>query len=487
MSMLAKLEIGASNDRFEQEAERVADQVMRMPDSAALLAASARAGSAHGLVQRMCEECAEEERALQRDPLPGTPAPPRTSAPGGIPALRGRGQPLSAAERAFFEPRFGHDFGAVRIHADARAADMADAVHARAFTVGSHIVFASGRFAAGTQAGRRLLAHELTHVVQQQGGERMPVLQRQQIQPTCNGTAYDPTRQCCCDYRVIPGPCPTGTDGCAHPTTRDNEYDGCSVPPKSWEPGWKWESDPAHKDNPGRARDTWFSDPSIHGTQIQDFEPKLPCDVHDKCYQTCGSDRRVCDEQLFRDARAVCDNSLGGRSRFRTKSYERCIKAVETAKAYLSLGSWISFNQRQREYCGCCPPPVARGAAEILFGTGRSELDSTAQTTLTECVERHRALLESGAFDLTLIGHASRIGSEQTNQTLSEQRIAAVRAGIEERLGAPLTHVDVFALGEQLAEQEGRTERDDSAGDRKVEITIVGTAPPSRGRLDRRR
>jgi hypothetical protein len=84
--------------------------------------------------------------------------------------LQSPGQPLDAATRAFMEPRFGHDFGQVRVHTDARAAESARAVNASAYTVGRDIVFASGHFAPGTQAGRHLLAHELTHVVQQAPG-----------------------------------------------------------------------------------------------------------------------------------------------------------------------------------------------------------------------------------------------------------------------------------------------------------------------------
>ena len=76
-------------------------------------------------------------------------------------------QPLSSQERAFFEPRFGHDFSRVRLHSDARSAEMADALNAEAFTVGHNIYFGRGKLMPGTSESDRLLAHELTHVVQQ--------------------------------------------------------------------------------------------------------------------------------------------------------------------------------------------------------------------------------------------------------------------------------------------------------------------------------
>jgi hypothetical protein len=83
--------------------------------------------------------------------------------------LRTPGQQLDATTRAEMEPHFGHDFSEVRVHSSADAALSAEALNANAYTVGSHIVFGSGRFALATQDGRRLLAHELAHVVQQEG------------------------------------------------------------------------------------------------------------------------------------------------------------------------------------------------------------------------------------------------------------------------------------------------------------------------------
>ena len=88
--------------------------------------------------------------------------------------LRSPAHPLEAATREFMEPRFGHDFGAVRIHADAKAAESAKAVNALAYTVGRDVVFSAGRYSPATADGRRLLGHELTHVVQQTSGGAPP-------------------------------------------------------------------------------------------------------------------------------------------------------------------------------------------------------------------------------------------------------------------------------------------------------------------------
>jgi hypothetical protein len=116
-----------------------------------------------------CEDCAEKETKLQRQAAGAGPAiaPPIVHE-----VLRSPGQPLDADTRAFMEPRFGHDFRAVRIHTDPLAAESARAVQAEAYTVGRHLVFGAGRYQPRFPMGRSILAHELTHVVQQAGDTR---------------------------------------------------------------------------------------------------------------------------------------------------------------------------------------------------------------------------------------------------------------------------------------------------------------------------
>ncbi|MEA2563869.1 MAG: hypothetical protein QOH06_5373 [Acidobacteriota bacterium] len=166
-----KLTVGAPGDAYEREADQVADQVMRMPEPGVqrMCSECEEEREGQGVVQRMCAECEEEMHAKEE--------PGRTpSVPGGFEprfaALRGSGQPPSAAERSFFEPRFGNDFAGVRLHTGPAAGELARSVHARAFTLGDSIVFGSGQYSPGTSAGRRLLAHELAHTVQQSGGAR---------------------------------------------------------------------------------------------------------------------------------------------------------------------------------------------------------------------------------------------------------------------------------------------------------------------------
>ena len=151
----AKLKVGQLGDKYEQEADRVADAVMRMPERQ---------------VQRQAEEEEKEEEEIQTKPLPSQTSEVVSDVETSINSIRGGGQPLPGSTRAFFETRFGQDFSQVRLHTDARAADAARAVNARAFTTGQDVVFGAGQYAPGTEHGRRLMAHELTHVIQQYGG-----------------------------------------------------------------------------------------------------------------------------------------------------------------------------------------------------------------------------------------------------------------------------------------------------------------------------
>jgi hypothetical protein len=163
------LTVSHPHDRHEREADRVADAVMRMSDTDAARRPPV-SSSGHGI----------QRRAASAEPRPAHHGP---SLHARLDSLEGRGTPLPASERAFFEPRFGYDFSGVRVHADRAARDTAHAFSARAFTYGNDIVFGSGEYAPGTPSGRKLLAHELSHVVQQNSGRaiRQKMVQRREL------------------------------------------------------------------------------------------------------------------------------------------------------------------------------------------------------------------------------------------------------------------------------------------------------------------
>lgn len=190
-----KLKIGAPNDKYEQEADRVADQVMRMPEPKVQrqsleeeddqIQAKSPDTPVTSLIQRQPEE--EEEEELQTKSLiqrqeseneeeellqtkSGHGKTPRhsTDIVSQIQDLKSsRRQALDPLTRAFMESRLGKDFSQVRIHTGNRAAETAKAINAKAFTLGRDIVFGSGQYQPNNVEGKRLLAHELVHVGQQ--------------------------------------------------------------------------------------------------------------------------------------------------------------------------------------------------------------------------------------------------------------------------------------------------------------------------------
>ena len=166
----AKLRISQPGDPFEQEADRVADQVMRMPLDETLSPAPPqihRKCSACASGGAPCSKCAGEEEDLHIDrKANGAGTDSESSVADNFLSGLGPGQPLDSSTRAFFEPRFRRDFSAVRIHADSRAAESARAIDARAFTLNSKIVFGQGHYKPSSSQGLMLLSHELVHVLQ---------------------------------------------------------------------------------------------------------------------------------------------------------------------------------------------------------------------------------------------------------------------------------------------------------------------------------
>ena len=183
-----KLAIGAVNDPLEHEADRTADRVMRMPNPSALIPTTQpdnqlqRKCSCGSTATGECDSCQKErEGILQRS---SSAAPPAEYAPPIVhDVLRSPGQPLDPSTRAFFEPRLGFDLSGVRTHVGSQASESAQRVNAIAYTMGNDIVFREGAYSPNTAQGRRLLAHELTHVAQKSvGATRTPTVQRQEDQ-----------------------------------------------------------------------------------------------------------------------------------------------------------------------------------------------------------------------------------------------------------------------------------------------------------------
>lgn len=185
----AKLTVSQPADAHEQEADRVASVVMRMPSNEVVDKSADPSTASPAKAQRRCTECEEEKHKaipqVQRKEQAADRPPLTSRAAANIQNLRGGGSALPAATRAFFEPRFGLNFSNVRVHTGARAEEAAESISAKAFTVGNDIAFGSGQYSPASLEGRNLLAHELTHTVQQGASTVVsPIVQRQPKAPT---------------------------------------------------------------------------------------------------------------------------------------------------------------------------------------------------------------------------------------------------------------------------------------------------------------
>jgi hypothetical protein len=175
-----KYRIGKSDDVYEHEADHVADQVMALSpakvisrtDKDELLQTKPLAERITPMTQSQTQE--EEKEELAQSKSIGASQPSGEGLSARVAELLNTGRPLSNSERAFYEPRFGTELGHVRIHPG--QGSLARDVNARAFTIKNHIVFGQGEYAPTTDRGRHLLAHELTHVLQQGSGK--PGIQR---------------------------------------------------------------------------------------------------------------------------------------------------------------------------------------------------------------------------------------------------------------------------------------------------------------------
>ena len=171
LTIQRKLSIGAVNDPLEHEANAMADKVMRMPEQS--------------FIQRKCAQCEEEEKA-QRKPLTSflqkkqanNNSIASNTISNQIETTKGSGNTMAASTKSFMESRFGADFSNVHIHTDNDAAQVSKQVNAQAFTVGSDIYFNEGKYRPESNEGKHLLAHELTHTIQQNADLQTVLIQR---------------------------------------------------------------------------------------------------------------------------------------------------------------------------------------------------------------------------------------------------------------------------------------------------------------------
>ncbi|MXV49679.1 DUF4157 domain-containing protein [Pedobacter sp. HMF7647] len=165
LNIQRKLTVGSPDDQYEREADSIAEQVV--------------SGSGSNFVQRKCAHCEEEEKLQRKESnQSGSEQVATESIAGSISSSKGNGTSIDNRTQSFMSDRFGSDFSNVTIHTDQQAVQLSRNLNARAFTTGSDIYFGEGQYRPQSPDGQKLLAHELTHVLQQ-SSSHAPVVQRQ--------------------------------------------------------------------------------------------------------------------------------------------------------------------------------------------------------------------------------------------------------------------------------------------------------------------
>jgi len=172
----ADLKISQPSDPAEIEADRIADRVMQMAGDET--APAAQISNPLNTIHRACDAGKDEEQNIQRKSLSSDSGIPALSPAHVRDAIGSGGHSLDRKTRGFFESRFGYDLGSVRIHSGDHSDTSAQALCAQAYTLNNHIVFNRGKYRPDTDHGKKLLAHELAHVVQQQTGAQRTMIQK---------------------------------------------------------------------------------------------------------------------------------------------------------------------------------------------------------------------------------------------------------------------------------------------------------------------
>ena len=457
-----KLKLSHPSDPYEQEADRIANQIMKNSnDSEPYQLIGSQDGKR---IYRKCKACEQEEdeknrmKISRKERIYAESDKPRLleDAEKDISStLNQSGYPLDLSTREFMESRFGYDFANVRIHTNEKAARSANLVNARALTIGNNIIFGKGMYDPSTLESKKLLAHELTHVVQQNKEFHNP------LDPNKNfGINHNIEHQYLSDKIYSISESQTVQRECINGTWAF-EFDGCSVP--SVIANYILFAD---KDNPAGGKDTAFSNTAHTG----------PCDLHDKCYQTCGASKADCDRKLYSGMHDVCTHS---HAPYHVR--QKCLDYPELYWDGVHFGGHSAYNDRQAQVCTCkrspkppdIPPPPANYTTLTITITG-FPLGSADFNKLP--VTEHRKLDTIKSFmkinpnsTLNIIGHADQAAKSPVNNVkISQLRANNTRLALL-RMGIPENRIDtVFGVGASECSMPGQ-----QPTCRKVEILLL--------------
>ena len=401
------------HDPAEREADRAADAVLR-GERPTLRGATVASTSIH----RMCAECEEEQgAAVHAKRESGASA--ITGDGGSLSALEGRGQPMPATLKSEFEPRFGHDFGDVRLHTDSHAAHSAHAFDALAYTYGRHVVFGAGRFDPSSTQGRHLIAHELAHVVQQAGGGRASV-QRQPKKDSPWSDWWPP------HFKPVFPDAPFDVPG-----TKDL-VDGCKLLPSA--PGCAQLCKIYDCSKPPTSKTVCA--PGFHGSTSTTFKDQCCKDNEAESAANCCAPDRIGDQRCCGEGE-VADQGHCKKSSSIDPG-QLCLQGQKAPSGECCLlpkvpGSW-----------GCEEPETNPATAtplvfdafvdrfEVLFNQDQPAVGQSFESSLANGRGELDLAIDELKKDLStgvqLVANASKEGTTASNLDLTDRRLAAVRA-----------------------------------------------------------
>jgi outer membrane protein OmpA-like peptidoglycan-associated protein len=496
------LRISDPNDSFELEADRVADEVMaggrprwslsRVNMGVPLQRKCSCAGGGE------CEDCKEKSGGTLQRRASG-PTAPAVAPPIVHDVLRSPGQPLDSAMRAFFEPRFGHDFGHVRVHTDAPAAASATAVNAVAYTAaGSQIVFGAGAYAPATARGRDLIAHELAHVVQQgrhagfglqrQEGENLPEPERKEAKDPDNKT-WEYKFRLKLPFNLHPDKgniC--GDLGGEELCTTKKEYDALTKKHPDW-PDFpeRPEDCPKERRNPlfpssCCKEGTW---PQPHGPECLPLPPgsaakPKPCGLgyHPGIKDDCVRDPPGVLDVTGVYGRAADPPGVLGRG------FPRVYPVSPTNVSKPPAGTDSRFKTDLAELAS--PIMAAAIGSDMIdgFDTDKADISKTNREKLSVRAKIMQTLLmKYPGSTVRVIGHTDAVGREEHNQTLGQSRADSVRSALVE-MGIPVGAIQTESKGEtqlliKTQKAESRNRRVEVKFEPRVPLAASIPLPPS--------
>lgn len=469
--LLPKLAISTPADACEQEADRVSEQVMQISDTQLQRVS----------VESEAEGAGEVHLSPQATHLASVD-PGQHVAPSSVhDVLSSLGQPLDPATRAFMEPRFGQDFSNVRVHSGPAAEQSARDVNAQAYTVGPDIVFGAGRFAPGTHEGRRLLAHELTHVVQQSAGHRAGATL--QCKPTeidmpfiggglgFSGTTFDDSSVTFTPFGSV------WTNGLATSYTEFPEASSGEVEIRAGTKAVVRIQMKMHifEDNvfinetlDQRFSVDWNVSAAPDGTLTIDSNPgtRVGAPSSDTVKASLTAVNPSAGTDYVRVNPTV--STAGGSGsfgvginvttnipgQFVTAPFTLKIRVKDIAPAKEPKGSvTIGPVHALRTYPVLFPPPRNRVGQDQVSSAQEQDLVRWYQT-LTEPAQEQ---IKAGAAPVTIVGHASTTGDPAANRELSNRRMENVKRILRQILGSSVKFED-RSVGEYEAQTPDETE-----------------------------